>query len=221
MEMGRIKAVIFDMDGVIFDTERLIIDCWKPVAERYGLSDIEAVCYRCIGVKAEVTRATFLEAYGEDFPYEQRQAEVSRIFHERYDGGRIPIKPGVTILLPWLKEQGIPVALASSTRREIVRQELSDAGLLQYFDQVICGDMVSRSKPAPDIFLKAADELGVNASECCVIEDSYNGILAAHAAGMHPVMVPDLLAPAPEIRELCEAVLPSQNEVKSWIAQRI
>ena len=219
--MGRIGAVIFDMDGVIFDTERVIIECWKPVAEKYGLSDIETVCYRCIGVKAEVTRANFREAYGGDFPYEERQAEVSRLFHEQYGGGRIPIKPGVTVLLYWLKEQGIPVALASSTRRDIVRQELSDAGLLQFFDQVICGDMVSKSKPAPDIFLKAAHELGAEAPDCCVIEDSYNGIRAAHAAGMRPVMVPDLLPPSEEIRSLCETVLPSLNEVKSWIEQRI
>ena len=136
------------------------------------------------------------------------------MYHSRYDNGRLPMKPGIVELLKFLKENGIKTAVASSTRKAVVTREITDAGLLSYFDVLICGDMVARSKPAPDIFLKAAEELKVDPSRSYVIEDSYNGIRAAHSAGMRAFMVPDMLEANDEMRKLSEAVLPDLMAVK-------
>ncbi|MBO4400053.1 MAG: HAD family phosphatase [Lachnospiraceae bacterium] len=210
------KAVIFDMDGVIFDSERATYLCWKKVAEDHGLERMDEVYRRCIGVTLEVTRQICLDAYGEDFPYEQFAKEASELYHERYDGGRLPIKEGVREILSYLKGNGIPIAIASSTRQKRVTTQLDEAGLLSYFDAVVGGESVSRSKPAPDIFLYAAERLGIAPEDCVVIEDSFNGIRAAHAAGMQPVMVPDMLQPDEEIAGMCVAVRKTLTEVISF-----
>ena len=168
-------AVVFDMDGVIFDSERAVMQCWKELAEKYQIPDIEQAVLSCTGTTMKRTREIMLETYGADFPYDTYAKESSAIYHSRYDGGRLPMKPGVVELLTFLKEEGKKIALASSTRRQTVTNQLRDAGILDFFDQVICGDMVERSKPAPDIFLKACETLGVNPEHAYAIEDSYNG----------------------------------------------
>ena len=154
-------AVVFDMDGVIFDSERAVMQCWKELADKYQIPDIEKAVLSCTGTTMKRTREIMLEIYGEDFPYDIYAKESSAIYHSRYDGGRLPMKPGVVELLTFLKEDGKKIALASSTRRQTVTNQLKDAGILNFFDNVICGDMVEHSKPAPDIFLKACAELGV------------------------------------------------------------
>ncbi len=211
------KAVVFDMDGVIFDSERAVQDCWKIVAGRHKIPDIETTCMACLGVNAPGTRRIMLNRYGEDFPYDTYRAEVSSIFHSRYGNGRLPMKPGVTELLSALKEHGVLIALASSTRREAVVEELTDAGIISYFHKIICGDMVQKSKPAPDIFLKACEELQVSPEDAYAIEDSYNGIRSARAAGLRPIMVPDLSVPTEEMEQLAEVILPSLLNVKKYL----
>lgn len=211
------EAVVFDMDGVIFDSEREVMISWREVADKYGIKGIEDACKKCLGCTYDRTREIMHELYGDDFPYESYKKEASDIFHKRNDGGKLPKKPGVIELLSYLKENNIPIALASSTRREVVVQELSEGGIIQYFDKLICGDMVERSKPAPDIFLKACSELGVNPENSIAIEDSYNGIRSAHAAGMIPIMVPDMVQPDEEIREKAFCVCESLSEVKRLI----
>lgn len=210
-------AVVFDMDGVIFDSERAVMQCWKELAEKYQIPDIEQAVLSCTGTTMKRTREIMLETYGADFPYDSYAKESSAIYHSRYDGGRLPMKPGVVELLTFLKEEGKKIALASSTRRQTVTNQLRDAGILDFFDQVICGDMVERSKPAPDIFLKACEELGVKPERAYAIEDSYNGIRAAHAGKLHPIMVPDLLPETAEMREKAEVVLSSLLEVISYL----
>ncbi len=216
-DWSHIRAVIFDMDGVIFDSERATFMEWKELAERYGLKDIEIPYQKCIGVNARRTKEIMLDFYGPDFPYDDYAKETSLSYHARYDGGRLPMKPGIRKLLSSLKDRGVYLALASSTRLSTVTQQLRDAGLLAYFDKVIGGDMITRSKPAPDIFLAALEGSGCEPEDCIVIEDSYNGIRAAHAAGMIPVMVPDMLEPDEEIRVLAEAVLPDLNAVREML----
>ena len=212
------KAVVFDMDGVIFDSERLVIACWKVIADKYEVPEIEVVCRECLGVNATETKQKFLNHYGQDFPYDAYKSEMSKLYHDKYDGGRLPMKKGVTELLQYLKEAGVKVALASSTRRAVVEQELTDAGIIKYFDVVIGGDMVTRSKPEPDIFLKACEELGVSPEEAFAIEDSYNGIRAAAAGKLRPLMVPDLMEPTEEMKELAEQIFADLLEVKSYIS---
>lgn len=206
---NNIQAVIFDMDGVIFDTEQLIIDCWLEVARRHDIPDIKETLYRCIGTNSRVTREITLGRYGEDFPYEEYQKEVKANWKQYLEKNGMPVKQGAKEILSALYKAEIPLALASSTKKEMVVQELEMAGLFSFFRKIICGDMVSKSKPEPDIFLAAAGELGVLPEYCVVIEDSFNGIRAAHAASMHPVMVPDLLQPTQEIIKLAEFVLPT------------
>lgn len=211
------EAVVFDMDGVIFDSEKLVIDCWEVVAQRHNIPDIELACRECFGLNRDLTRTKMLERYGADFPYDVYKKEMSDLFHNRYSGGRLPLKPGVVELLSYLKEQGIKIALASSTRSQVVLSELSDAHILPYFDQVICGDMVKKSKPEPDIFLKACEMLEVAPASAYAIEDSYNGIRSAARAGLRPIMVPDLAEPTEEMEQLTEVILPSLIAVKNYL----
>ena len=157
-----------------------------------------------------------MEAYGEDFPYDTYAKEASVMYHEKYDGGNLPMKTGVTELLTFLKDNRIKVALASSSRRQTVENQLKWAGIIKYFDAVICGDMVERSKPAPDIFLKACEELNVKPEKAFAVEDSYNGIRAAYNGRLRPIMVPDLLPEDEEMREKAEVVLPDLLKVKDY-----
>lgn len=210
-------AVVFDMDGVIFDSERAVMQCWKELADKYQIPDIEKAVLSCTGTTMKRTREIMLEIYGEDFPYDIYAKESSAIYHSRYDDGRLPMKPGVVELLIFLKEDGKKIALASSTRRQTVTNQLKDAGILDFFDKMICGDMVEHSKPAPDIFLKACAELGVAPERAYAIEDSYNGIRAAHAGHLHPIMVPDLLPANEEMQEKAEVVLPDLFEVIAYL----
>lgn len=216
-----ISAVVFDMDGVIFDSERLVIECWKVIADKYGIENIEEACLECLGINAELTRKLMKKRYGEEFPYDMYKKEMSAIFHSRASGGKLPQKKGIRELLVFLKENHIPTAVASSTRKEVVMRELDEGGLLCYFDRVICGDMVKRSKPEPDIFLKACESLSADAAEAYAIEDSYNGIRAAFRAGMKPIMVPDLAEPTKEMEELSCCILPSLSEVMAYLKGRI
>ncbi len=217
--MSQIPAVIFDMDGVIFDTERAIIGCWKTLSETVDLPEIEKVCTECIGTTREMTRSIMLRHYGDDFPYDELTARASSIFRQRYSGADLPVKKGAEHILRRFRAAGMKMALASSTRSDTVKRELADTGLIGYFDVIIGGEMAARSKPAPDIFLMAANKLASErpASDFYVIEDSYNGIRAAHAAGMHPVMVPDILQPDEEIRSLAEVILPDLFAAADWV----
>ena len=208
--------VIFDMDGVIFDSERAYVNAYKELAPKYGLTDWDAVhraCMDSIGVTREKTRQIFFEYVGFSFDYAAYREEVSELLMKTdYE-----LKPGVYELFAWLKEIGAHIALASSTREESVRRSLDKAKLTAYFETLVCGDMITHSKPHPKIFLTAAQRIKADPKSCYVIEDSYNGIRAAHAAGTHPIMVPDILQPDEEIRGLAEVVLPSLFEVKDYL----
>lgn len=210
------KAVVFDMDGVIFDSETLVIQMWKVVAEKYGIEDIEATCRECLGTNAAVSKEKFSERYGQEFPYDKYKKEMSDLFHANAAGGKLKQKPGIRELLEYLQKNHIKAAVASSTRREVVMRELEEGGLLPYFDKVICGDMVQRSKPEPDIYLEACRQIQEQPEECYAIEDSYNGIRAAKRAGLHPIMVPDLSAPTMEMEELSDCILSSLHEVQQY-----
>ncbi len=215
------EAVIFDMDGVIFDSERLVIECWESIAKKHNIPDIVEICMRVQGNNREETGKRFREKYGDGFPYEAYKKEVSALFRHLYGGGRLPLKPGVTEILESLKQAQIPLALASSTRTDIVRQELDEAKIIHYFDTVLGGDRVARSKPQPDIFLAAAEALGVVPANCYVLEDSHNGICAAYRAGMHPVMVPDMQQPTEEICRLAEVIVPDLFAAWLYIGKRL
>lgn len=211
------QAVVFDMDGVIFDTERLVIEFWKEVAKKHNIPNVEHTCIQCLGTNRVRTREIFLENYGADFPFDPYRAEVTELFNTHYKGVPLPTKPGVRELLSYLQEQNIKVGLASSTAQHLVRDEIGTAGLLPYFQTLVCGDMVEHSKPAPDIFLKACEILNADPTKSIAIEDSFNGIRSAHCAGMTPIMVPDQVQPTDEIRALAFHVMPSLLDVLNWL----
>ena len=211
------QAVVFDMDGVIFDTERLVIEFWKEVAKKHNIPNIEHTCIQCLGTNRVRTREIFLENYGADFPFDPYRAEVTELFNTHYKGVPLPTKPGIRELLSYLQEQDIKVGLASSTAQHLVRDETGTAGLLPYFQTLVCGDMVEHSKPAPDIFLKACEILNADPTKSIAIEDSFNGIRSAHCAGMTPIMVPDQVQPTDEIRTLAFHVMPSLLDVLNWL----
>ena len=202
-------SVIFDMDGVLLDTEPLVQKAWSVLAERHGIPDLCDAIKTCTGAR-RAERAELLKKYyhDPDFPAMELMDESSKVFFTLYDR-LVPVKPGAEECIRFLEERGVPMAVASSTSSRVVKEQLSALGFYDRFGAVICGDMVTHSKPHPEIFLTAAQSIGSAPENCFVIEDSYNGIRAAHAAGMRPVMVPDLLPPTPEIEALCEAVLPS------------
>ena len=191
------KAVLFDMDGVIFDSERAVLAVWRELAAEQGLPGIGEVFLQCVGTNKRRTEEILLAAYPSlDF--------------RAFDGE-----------VRALRERKLPLALASSTDSAVVRRELEEAGLLGYFDAVIGGDQVHVSKPNPEIFLLAAQALDAAPEDCFVIEDSFNGIRAARAAGMHGVMVPDLLPPDGEMERLAEVILPDLAAAEEYIIGRV
>ena len=207
------NAFIFDMDGVIFDSERLYIECCVEAASQLGMENIMEICHRCIGVTTDVTEAVLLETY-RDADLVKRFRELSvALFRDKYRRGLLKMKPGVREVLGYLRHKGLKTAIASSTKTEIVEKELKEAGIWSLFQVIVGGDQVLKSKPSPDIFLRAAELLGEKPESCVVIEDAFTGIRAAKAAGMTAIMVPDQLQPDSEIQNLADVIVPSLFQV--------
>ncbi len=212
-----IQCVVFDMDGVLFDSEALVIQCWEQTAQVHGIPEIREICHQCLGINADLTRQMFLEKYGADFPYDTLKQEMSARYWEQVKAGKLQLKPGVREMLETLRQNGWKTAIASSTRTVVVREEMQRFGLEQMFDQIVGGDMVRRSKPDPEIYRKACEMLHVPPAEAYAVEDSYNGIRSAHSAGLHPVMIPDLLPSTPEMEQLTEQIFPSMEEFRQFL----
>lgn len=193
------KAVVFDMDGVLFDSERITRIQWKRAAGEYQVSDIETAVKECTGRSVQDTWAYLQKKYGSDFPAQEFRQRCSTLFHEYVDEHGLPLMPFAKEILEYLHERNYRIALASSTRTPTVTHELKDAGLYDYFETITCGDMVEHSKPAPDIYLMSCRSLNLEPGECIAVEDSPNGIRSAYEAGMMPVMVPDQIQPDDEI----------------------
>lgn len=210
------KAIVFDMDGVLFDTEVLCMKSWVAVAEANGLPDMEKIFPKCIGCNANDSKRFVLEAYGEDFDYAGFRTQASEWFWDNIQKNGLPVKGGVKELLEWLKREGWIIGLASSTKRSTVLHHLEQGGIREYFSAVVTGDMVEHSKPRPDIYLFACRELGAEPAETYAVEDSPNGIRSAHAAGMLPLMVPDMVAPDEEMRMLSIGIFRDLTEVLDY-----
>ena len=213
-------GVIFDMDGLLFDTETIALRCWTEAAQALGLDGVSELYPQCIGITQPKTHALWAETWGEENAAAFGK-EILKVYGRVYAGKPVEQMPGAADILRTLNEVGLPLAVASSTPEARVRQHLEEAGFLPRFTAVIGGDRLQRSKPAPDIFLLAGEALGIEPARCFVLEDSFNGIRAAHAAGMRPVMVPDMMTPTAEIAALAEIVVKDLIEARDYILKQI
>lgn len=215
-----IKAVVFDMDGVLFDSEQLCKECFCQVAKQDHMPDMDKLFGRFIGLNVTDTRAVFEEYYSGQYDFDEFLEKATRLFRKKVEEEGIPVKYGVKQFLDFLKTQPLRIGLASSTRKERVLEMLKIAGLSEYFEVVIGGDMVTHSKPDPEIYRIACEALEVEPENAYAIEDSYNGIRSAKAAGMKPIMVPDLLPPNDEMKKLsfciCDDLLKVLEEKSLW-----
>ena len=196
------KAVIFDMDGLMIDSERIIHQAIIWAGEKLGLENIEKLAKSTIGSNAVRTREIYFNRYGSNCPFDELM-RLKHVYLDRVIGDNgFPAKKGLYEILDFIEEKGLKKAVATSTRKGAVYPQLEKLNVLERFDAVICGDMIENSKPDPEIFLKVSDMLDVKPDECYVLEDSFNGVRAGFNAGMKTIMIPDLIMPDDEIKSL-------------------
>lgn len=208
-------GVIFDMDGLMLDTETIAKLCWERAFAETGREMSGAMYAKMIGRNKRDCIALLHETYGHDFDFEATYAQCSVYYEEHVAQHGVPLKAGVRELLEELSALGVPLAVATSTRGNKARARLESAGLLPFFQTVVAGDEVAHGKPAPDIYLEAAKRLGIDPAISFALEDSHAGVRAAHAAGLRVIMVPDLLPATAEIEKLTHHVMPSLHEVRA------
>lgn len=217
------KAVIFDMDGVLFDTESLCMKAWDYAGEKLGIGPAGYMVLKTLGVNAQTAIGILKKEFGEDFNAEKFK-KIGRDFsYDYFEKHGMPMKKGVTDILDYLTNKKYKIALASSTSTKSVMHHLNDTKIKDYFDVIVCGDQVERSKPEPDIYIKAAELLGLPPKACYAVEDSKNGLLSAHRAGCQVIMVPDLwqgddetdsfiLAKCSDLNEVIGVIHDTENE---------
>ncbi len=214
-----IEGVLFDMDGLMFDTEPISRDGWIHAGQEMGRSIDESVVLQLRGTSASQGDAVLRRIFGDDFDCDKARRIRTQYLTDTLEKNGIPVKEGLIELLSYLKENGIPAVLATSTNRERAMDYLRRAGVDGYFSGSVCGDEAGRSKPYPDIFLRAAKEIDRDPKKCMVLEDSPNGIRAGSAAGCITVMVPDLTPPNDELRAACFRIVPSLRCIPSLLEE--
>jgi beta-phosphoglucomutase-like phosphatase (HAD superfamily) len=208
-----VKGVILDMDGLLLDTERVYRKAFSAAAASLGFELCEDFYQGLVGLADNECYALIQDHLGPSLPMIQYRRELARWMQELLSGG-IPLKLGAGELMDDLARCGLPTAVATSTNRIAAEGHLHSAGLLRRFDAIVTWEDVERGKPHPDLFLKAAREIGVTPQRCVVLEDSPLGIRGAHAAGTMPIMVPDLIAATEELRKMCVAIVKDLHEAR-------
>lgn len=208
-----IRAVIFDMDGLMLDTEKLLARYWMQAAHEAGFPMTLEHVLGIRSLAAVYAKPKLQGVFGEGFDYESIRARRRALTAAHLAAHGIEKKPGLDTLLAYLKQTGRRIAVATATDRERTEQYLSQVGVLGYFDAFVCGDMVTHGKPDPEIYLTAADAVGMPPGDCMALEDSPNGILSAHSAGCRAVMVPDLSAPDETLTPYLYACVPTLADV--------
>ena len=215
-----VRAVVFDMDGLLVDTEQVVFRAMQRAADAIAREMPFATFQRMVGLQHAASDLILMEHFGEGFDLDAWSDAVSAHFQEELAAG-IALKAGVVELLDELDAAGLPRAIATSSSLAAVRQSLGPHSLVDRFDALITRDVQTRGKPHPEPFLKAAQALGVPAGDCLALEDSHNGVRAAAAAGMMTVMVPDMLDPTEEMHSLCIRIARDLHEVRELLtAQR-
>lgn len=213
LHLRRPDAIIFDMDGLLLDSERVALDLLAQAARSLDLVWDHATGMTCIGLNSRDADAVLLKAFGEKYPVASLRERFGELYEAAIVAGEIPRKPFARELLMRLDALRIPCAVATSTRRVRAEAKLHRGHLMQHFKALACGDEVLRGKPHPEIYELAASRLGVQASRCLALEDSNAGVRSAASANMQVVMVPDLLRPDAGIRMLGVPVVESLKDV--------
>jgi HAD superfamily hydrolase (TIGR01509 family) len=201
------SAVLFDMDGLLIESERVLLECWRIAARERALDLDDDLWLSMIGLHEAACHQLLVDRVGS--AHARALAEGLEIHYGRCVEAGLPVKSGAIAVLDWLVRCGVPRAVATSTARPRALLKLGRGGLLSYFSAVACGDEVERPKPAPDVYLLAASRLGVDPARCVVLEDSTPGVRAAFAAGMTPIQIPDLVVPDAATRALGHRIAPS------------
>lgn len=209
------KAAVFDMDGLILDSEMTVLHIWEQLGEKYGFKGIREYGISVIGKNKKATVDEFARVYGQ--PGEPYERELRQIYNVLAEQGKVPLKPHTIELLSAMKNAGMKIAIASSSTREEVTSQMEVLGALPYFDTCVCGDQVTRSKPDPEIFLKACDALGVRPEDGVGLEDSFNGVRSCKSSGLFTIMVPDIIQPDDEMKALADIILPSLKDVQDFL----
>jgi HAD superfamily hydrolase (TIGR01509 family) len=207
-----VKAVIFDMDGTLLDTEAMHNRASADAAAALGWPLPPEVLNAMVGIHREGNQRMLADHFGPDFPLEQYFRDTDILFEARADAG-IPLRPGADTLLAHLAQAGVPMALATSTRSPLAQKRLSKTGLFSYFDAIVTRNDVAFPKPHPEPYLLAAHRLGIDPASIVAVEDSYAGTRSAIAAGMTTVMVPDLMPPIDELVSAGAIILPSLTDL--------
>ena len=208
-----VKAIVFDMDGLLVDTEQVVFEAMKAAVLGLGLEMPFELFKRMVGLPAGASDLIVVEHFGAGFDLEVWRGEVKRNFIEIAQAG-IALKTGVVELLDVLDARAVPRAIATSSTREAVEHSLGQHGLVPRFHAIVSRELQTQHKPHPEPFLKAAQALAIDPADCLALEDSHNGVRAAAAAGMMTIMVPDLLDPTDEMHQLCVRIARDLHEVR-------
>lgn len=207
--------IIFDMDGLMFDTEKVFIMAWDYAGKKIGIGKAGYMVYKTLGMNIVSSYNVWREEFGDRYNQEEFRKYTKEFLQKYYSENTVPVKKGLYNLLNYLKENSFKMAVASSSPRWEVEKHLKDANIYEYFTGIVCGDMVQNSKPDPEIYLKACELLEANPSECYALEDLKNGLLSAYRAGCKPIMVPDLWQPDEEILNVIVGKYEELDEVKA------
>ena len=212
-----IKAIIFDMDGLMIDSERVTFECYQERLKDMNLTMDEKFYKTLLGKPIKGIYQRFYDVYGNDFPIENVIQDVHQSMAERFETEGVPVKKGLVELLHYLKDNNYKTIVATSSNRDRVDKILAQAKITEFFDDSICGDEVTKGKPNPEVFLKSCQKLGVNVDEAIVLEDSEAGIQASYDANIKVICIPDMKYPEKQYEEKTFKILKDLTEVTAYL----
>lgn len=212
-----IKAIIFDMDGLMIDSERVTFECYQERLKDMNLTMDEKFYKTLLGKPIKGIYQRFYDVYGNDFPIENVIQDVHQLMAERFETEGVPVKKGLVELLHYLKDNNYKTIVATSSNRDRVDKILAQAKITEFFDDSICGDEVTKGKPNPEVFLKSCQKLGVNVDEAIVLEDSEAGIQAAYSGNIDVICIPDMKYPEQEFEKMTTKILDSLDQVIDFL----